>query len=139
MTRKAYEVKLTRIVLFTSLVANLLFANETVLIKEMKNMRDGMNQINDGFFYHKKDDIINGLKLVKDANKIFKTQTDVKKYLPKKVKHMFGLSYSTARKVNVNIDKMKKLINQNNFSKASDVYVDIIKSCTSCHAIVRDW
>ncbi|MCK5110154.1 MAG: hypothetical protein KAQ94_01450 [Arcobacteraceae bacterium] len=132
-------MKLGKVILLTAFVANLLFASETVLIKEMKNMRDGMNQINDGFFYHKKEKIIQGLKLVKDANKIFKTQADVKKYLPKKVKHMFGLSYSTAKKIDININKMEKLIKQDKFSKASDTYVNIIKSCTSCHTIVRDW
>ncbi len=34
-------MKLGKVILLTSLVANLLFANETVLKQDMENMRDG--------------------------------------------------------------------------------------------------
>jgi len=132
-------MKLKKLIVLAGLVANIAFANDTVIITEMKNMRDSMNQINDGFFYNKKDKITQGLKSLKNANEIFKTQSDVKLYLPEKIQHMSGISFNNAIKINVNIDKMQRFINKNNYRKASIVYMDIINSCTSCHSIVRGW
>ena len=129
--------RVMKVILATSLVASLSVADDSIILKEMKHMRDGMNQINDGFFYGKKDKMIDGLNSLRDANNIFNTQDDVKKYLPAKVKHMSGMSFNTARKINKNIDKMKKSINKNNFAKASAIYSDIMSSCISCHATVR--
>ncbi len=131
-------MKLAKLILLVGLVINISYANDT-LLKEMKNMRDGMNLINDGFFYNEKDKINSGLDLLKNANKMFKTQADVKKSLPVKKKHMVGLSFKSAQDINKNIAKMEKLIKQNKFSKASGNYANIINSCTSCHKIVRNW
>ena len=133
---KSISIKL---VLASLLFANVSFAEDTIIKTNMKDMRDSMNQINDGFFYNKKDKIMGGLKLLRTANKIFDTQADVKKYLPQKVKHMSGMSLNTAKRMNSNMDKLIKFVNKNKLSKASKVYSDIIDSCTSCHAIVRGW
>jgi len=132
-------MKLTSLILLAGLAANVSFADDTVIITEMKNMRDSMNQINDGFFYNKKEKITQGLDSLKSANKIFKTQSDVKMYLPEKTKHMSGISFNNAKKIDTNIEKMKKYIAKNNYRKASNIYMDIINSCTSCHSIVRGW
>ena len=129
--------RVVKIILATSLVASLSVADDSVIIKEMKNMRNSMNQINDGFFYGKNNEILDALNSLRDANNIFNTQNDVKKYLPAKVKHMSGMSFNTARKINKNIDKMKNFVDKNNFAKASAIYSDIMNSCISCHATVR--
>ncbi len=133
------KTKLIKLMLATSLCASVSFADETRLVVEMKNMRDSMHQINDGFFYNKKDKILEALVLLENANKIFKTQKDIRIYLPEKVKHMSGVALMTSKKINTNIKKMKKFIKKNNSAEASNAYIDIVNSCTSCHAITRGW
>lgn len=114
------------------------FASDSMIV-EMKNMRDSMHQINDGFFYNQKGEILEGLTKLKKSNAIFGSQADVKKHLPKKVQHMSGISYNTVKRVNSYIDEMKVYIDNNQFGKAANSYTNILNSCTSCHAIVRGW
>ena len=105
----------------------------------MQKMRDSMNKINDGFFYNKSKKIMEGLGELRSSNKVFGSPAELKKYLPKKVSHMAGMSFNTVTKINNHIGKMEKYVSKNNFRKASSEYTNIINNCTSCHAIVRGW
>ena len=118
---------------------NVAFANDSILISEMKNMRDAMHTINDGFFYHKQEKILSGLDHLQKANEIFKNHADIKKYLPEKSKHMTGISFNNARKIDMNINSMKQFVSNKKYNQAAAKYTEILNSCTACHAIVRGW
>lgn len=132
-------MKLGKFLLLMVLSLGTVFANEGVMIMKMKDMRDAMHDINDGFFFNNKVGILKGIDKLKEANEIFATMEDVKKYLPAKIKHMSGISYNNARKISMNLDNMKNYINAGKFSQAASSYTDIVNSCTACHAIVRGW
>lgn len=132
-------MKLGKILLLMVLSFGTAFAEDGVMILKMKDMRDAMHEINDGFFYNNKVGILKGIDKLKEANKIFGTMQDVKKYLPEKIKHMSGISFNNARKITMNLDNMENYIQAGKFNQAASSYTDIVNSCTACHAIVRGW
>ena len=118
---------------------NLVADDEQVLLDKMKDMRNGMVQIQDGFFYNKVDKIKKGVKLIEDANLIFKDIATTKRYLPKSKKHMGGMTLNSAKKINLELDDLSKAIKKNKFHEASRAYSNIVNNCTSCHATIRGW
>lgn len=121
------------------LTLSVVSADDSVIISEMKNMRDAMHTINDGFFYNKQESILAGLDALQKANEIFKNHADIKNYLPEKSKHMSGISYNNARKIDANINSMKQFISAKKYNQAAAKYTEILNSCTACHSIVRGW
>ena len=105
----------------------------------MKNMRDGMILIQDGFLYNKKDSILNGIQKVQQANSIFRDAKCAESILPSQKKKYATIAYISAKNLNTYLGKMKEFVEENSTINASDTYSGIIHSCTHCHAITRGW
>ena len=114
-------------------------ANDTTILDSMKKMRDGMVEIQDGFFYNQPSRIQSGIKAVEDANSIFTNSRDIEKYLPSNKQHMVGITFSNSKKITSKLKEMKNAIQKSQFNKASDMYANIVKDCTSCHSTIRGW
>lgn len=113
-------------------------ANEDILLT-MKNMRDGMILIQDGFLYNKKDLILNGIQKVQQGNSMFRDAKCAESILPSEKKKYATIAYISAKNLNMYLEKMKDFVEENSTINASDTYSGIIHSCTHCHAITRGW
>jgi len=116
------------------LSVSFLSASDKFIEDQMKQMRDGMVQIQDGFFYGKKEDINKGIALVEKSFAVEK-----KKLLPKEKAHMVGMATNTSTKIENSLKQMKKALDKNQMTNASMQYSQIVNSCTNCHKVVRGW
>ncbi len=132
-------MKLGKFILLLTLVSSTLFADNGQLILKMKDMRDAMHQISDGFFFNNKAGILRGIDALEEANSIFESYSSVKKHLRDNEKHMSAISYNNALKIKLHITRMKNHVHKNEYNKASMMYTEIINDCTACHSIVRGW
>ncbi len=105
----------------------------------MKNMRDGMILIQDGFLYNKKELILSGITKIQKENSIFQDAKCAEAILPKEKKKYATIAYISAKNLNMYLAKMKDFIDENSTVNASDAYSGVVQSCTHCHAITRGW
>ncbi len=105
----------------------------------MKNMRDGMILIQDGFLYNKKESILSGITKIQQANSIFQDAKCAEAILPSEKKKYATIAYISAKNLNMYLIKMKDFIDENSTVNAADAYSGVIHSCTHCHAITRGW
>jgi hypothetical protein len=126
------------LVLITSIMfANILSANET-LLANMKSMRNSLVLINDGFLYNDTKKIIQGANDLEESTKIFQKH-DLKLYLPAHKQNMAPVAVSLSKRLKLYTDDIKTYANNGKLANAADVYPDLVKACTSCHAIIRGW
>lgn len=105
----------------------------------MKNMRDGLLEIQDGFLYNNKEGVVAGIAKIKKSNEIFHDKNSVAVYLPTDKKHLGAVTLLSAKRLNSDLDAMGEYIGQNNMFEAAAIHSDVMKDCTRCHAIVRGW
>ena len=123
------------IVAFT-LTSLTLFANEATINATMQLMDQGMNQIQKGFIYNSKSDIVSGINTVKSANSIF-THVDVSTFIKNNSK------IQVTKNINENMAKhlkgLKADVEAHNYSDAGVKYAKVLNDCVSCHTIIRGW
>ena len=105
----------------------------------MTEMRDGLQQIQDGFSYNNKDGILKGINQIQKANEMFHDSKSAAKYLPKDKQRFSKVSFLSVNSLNANLEQMKEYVNINKIVDASDSLAGVVHSCTRCHAIVRGW
>ena len=105
----------------------------------MTDMRDGLQEIQDGFSYNNKDGILNGIVKIKKANGLFHDQSSAAKYLPQDKKKFARVALISTKTLNTNLEQMKEYVNAGSIIAASESMSGVVKSCTRCHAIVRGW
>lgn len=130
--------KLITTIVSLAIATSVAMADQT-LSTSMSGMESGLNSIQKGFLYNQKSMIVDGAKAVKEANKIFHSEDNVKKYLPQSKAHMSGTALNTSVKINQYSDELVANIDKNEYTKASQAYSNLINSCHACHAIVRGW
>lgn len=113
-------------------------ANEA-LNTSMKEMRDGLQSIQDGFSYNNKEGILEGIAQIQKANKIFHDEKSSASYLPKDKQRLAKVSFLSAHNLNFSLEQMKEYVNMGKIVDASDSMSGVVHSCTRCHAIVRRW
>lgn len=111
-----------------------LSAKDKFIEMQMEQMRNGMVEIQDGFFYGKKEKIQEGISLVEKSFAV-----DKSKLLPKEKSHMIGMATNTSSKIETSLNQMKKALERNQIANASTQYSQIVNSCTNCHKVVRGW
>jgi len=109
------------------------------LSKSMRDMRNGLQLIQDGFSYNNKEGILAGIQKIQDANKIFHDEKSSALYLPKNKQRFAKVSFLSAYNMNLTLEQMKEYVELGEIVEASDSMSGIIHSCTRCHAIVRRW
>lgn len=114
-----------------------MFANDKVILS-MKKLEDGMSKIQMGYLYNNKELIIDGLNDITKGNVLFK-KGNLESYLPKNKRHMLKRSLMHSKKIDKEVDLMKKSIGKNKIYDSLKHHIEIIKACTDCHAVVRSW
>jgi hypothetical protein len=119
------------------MVANLEAAD--LLNTAMKDMRDGMTQVQDGFFYNNKASLLDGIEKIKKANILFQDEKSAETILPLDKKKYSKIAYVSVQNLNNYLTSMKDFVNADSLVNASDSYSGVVRSCTHCHAITRGW
>jgi hypothetical protein len=114
------------------------FANDA-LTTSMKDMRDGLQSIQDGFSYNNKEGILLGIAQIQQANKIFHDEKSSALYLPKNKQRLARISFLSAHNLNFSLNAMKEYVEMDKIVDASESMSGVVHSCTRCHAIVRGW
>lgn len=111
----------------------------TEIGENMKSMRDGLTQIQDGFLYNKKDSILEGISKVEEANKQLHNKKFVSSFLPTDKKGFLNVALISAKSLSTNLAEMREYVNHDQFTEASSTNAVIVRNCTRCHAVVRGW
>ncbi len=105
----------------------------------MKDMRDGLSQVQDGFLYNNKASILDGISKIQKANAIFHDEKSAATVLPQDKKKFSKMAYISTKNLNMYLSTMKDFVNDGSIVNASDAYSGVVHSCTHCHAITRSW
>jgi cytochrome c553 len=105
----------------------------------MTEMRNGLQEIQDGFSYNNKDGILKGIVKIEEANNLFHNKASAAKYLPEKKKKFARVAFISTRTLNTSLEQMKEFVEAGSLMAASESMSGVVKSCTRCHAIVRGW
>lgn len=112
------------------------FANETTIFTTMNSMNDGIQQVQKGFVYNSKSDIVAGIETIENANAIF-THVDVTTFIKNNSK------VQVTKNINANMAKHLKAFKQDvsdgEYSDATEEYARVLNDCVSCHTIIRGW
>jgi len=125
-----------KVILAMSLASMSLFANDTTIDATMKLMEQGIFQVQKGFIYNSKSDIIRGVETISSANSIF-THVDVSTFIENNSK------VQVTKNINANLskhlDSLKTNTQNSKFSDAGANYAQVLNDCVSCHTIIRGW
>jgi len=125
-----------RIILGLVVSSVMLLADTATIEATMKSMKQGVEQVQSGFIYNNKQDIIKGIQAIEDSNAMF-GKVDVSKFIPNnsKIQVTKNINHNLA----THIKKLKMSVESNDFSKATKAYGEMINDCISCHTIIRSW
>lgn len=105
----------------------------------MKVMRDGLLEIQDGFLYNSKSTVVTGIAKIESSNEMFHDKKTVEAYLPADKKGLIGVTLLSASNLKSDLQTMSAYLGQDKMLEAASVYSDVIRDCTRCHAVVRGW
>lgn len=105
----------------------------------MKDMRDGLVEVQDGFLYNNKSSILSGIEKITKANSVFHNQKSAESILPQDKKKFSKIAYISTKNLNLYLESMKSYVDDGSIVNASDAYSGVVRSCTHCHAITRGW
>jgi hypothetical protein len=117
----------------TSVVA---FSNETTIDATMKLMDQGLNQVQKGFIYNFKGDIMRGIETIESANSIF-THVDVSTFI--KNNNKIQVTRNINENLKEHLKELKQDILDDKYSDAGAKYAKVLNDCVSCHTIIRGW
>jgi hypothetical protein len=111
-------------------------ANMQTVTATMELMKQGMEQIQNGFLYNNKEMLNGGINTLDNSNKIFQN-VDVATFIPNNNK--VQVTKNINENLNKNLDALKKAVSKNNVSEATKQYGQVMHNCVSCHTIIRGW
>jgi cytochrome c556 len=132
---------LKKIILALAALSVLALANESTINNvtvnaTMKLMEQGLSDVQTGFIYHDKERLNRGIQTLQGANSIF-SNVDVSVFIPNNAK------IQVTKNINENLAKelesLKKSVSDKNYAEATEDYAKVVKSCLSCHTIIRGW
>ncbi len=125
-----------KIILALALTSVATFANETTIDATMKLMDQGLNQVQRGFIYNSKSDIIRGVETIESANSIF-THVDVSTFIKNNSK--IQVTKNINENLTEHLEALKKDVAADKYSDAGAKYAKVLNDCVSCHTIIRGW
>ena len=125
-----------KIILALALTSVATFANETTIDATMKLMDQGLNQVQRGFIYNSKSDIIRGVETIESANSIF-THVDVSTFIKNNSK--IQVTKNINENLTEHLEALKKDVEADKYSDAGAKYAKVLNDCVSCHTIIRGW
>jgi len=124
-----------KVILALAVSATLSFASESTIGATMNLMKEGMNQIQQGFMYNSKEDIKKGIDIINKSNDIFK-HVDVADFIKSN-------KVTVAKNINHNLTKdlqsLKKAVDNAKYGEATEQYGKVMSQCIACHTIIRAW
>ncbi|MCK9491709.1 MAG: cytochrome C [Sulfurimonas sp.] len=125
-----------KIVMALILSSVLGLASETTINSTMSLMTQGMNQIQNGFLYSKREDVKAGIVVLENANAIF-SEVDVSVFI--KHNNKVQVTKNISNNLSEHLKTLKEAIEKESYTDATKAYGGIIADCISCHRIVRGW
>ena len=125
-----------------SLLAGSLIAAEnehrTMLMKDMRTMLEGMEQIQRGGFYSSNDDMKAGVKKLQSTLKTLQSD-EIKWILPKDQVYAYKFAQKSASMLRLYSDDLVTSIDSGHMDEAMEDYSQLLKQCSSCHIRIRNW
>ena len=111
-------------------------------VQDMQKMAAAMNEIETGFFYNNKDQVIQGALKLSDTIRHVRPPLEEKeeknpmmRYMNEKVKFSNKIVKTIDRKAEIIIERFQS----GDTSQALQAYKKIMSSCMECHAKLRRW
>lgn len=125
-----------KFVLALALTSAAAFAADTTITATMQLMDRGMQQVQKGFMYNSKSDIIQGIETLENSDAIFK-KVDVTTFIPnnKKVR----VTQNITNNLGEDLAILKKAIENDEFTTATEKYGKVLNDCVACHTVIRGW
>jgi len=125
-----------KVIAAMALTAITAFASETTITATMSLMEQGVSQVQKGFLYNSKSDLMQGIETIESANSIF-SHVDVSTFIQNNSK------VKVTKNINENLEKhlkeLKVSVADKKYSDASKKYAKVLNDCVSCHTIIRGW
>lgn len=125
-----------KVILALALTSAATFASDTTVNATMQLMKQGMEQIQKGFLYNSKSDIVQGINTVENSSEIFKF-VDVTKFI--KHNNKVTVTKNITSNLQKDLESFKKAVADNKFADATALYGKVTNDCLSCHTIIRGW
>ena len=134
--------KLGKVFLALALGMTISFAQEVAkadMKKDMAAQEAAMASIQKALLYSSKEGVKEGVRVLKEANKVATLKDHLPAYLPDGKKALSKNAMQQGENVNKNADAMLKALNENRFKDSFEAYGKILNSCNTCHVIIRNW
>ena len=131
----------TAIALASSLAVTLTAAqidHRTMLMKDMRTMLEGMEQIQRGGFYSSNEDMKAGVKKLQGTLKTLESD-EIKWILPKDQVYAYQFAQKSARMLRLYSDDLVTSIDAGRMDEAMEDYNQLLRQCASCHTRIRNW
>lgn len=112
--------------------------HRSMLMKDMRTMLEGMEQIQRGGFYSSKEDMKAGVKKLQGTLKTLESG-EIKWILPKDQTYAFQFAQKTGRMLHLYSDDLIASIDSGRMDDALEDYNQLLKQCVSCHIRMRNW
>jgi hypothetical protein len=112
--------------------------HRSMMMKDMRTMLEGMEQIQRGGFYSSSEDMKAGVKILQATLKRLESE-DVKWILPKDQVYAYQFAQKSARMLRLYSDDLIVSIDAGRMDEALENYNQLLKQCTSCHIRIRNW
>jgi cytochrome c556 len=126
----------------TALVSSCLNAVEmdhrTMLMKDMRTMLEGMEQIQRGGFYSSTAEMKAGVKKLQGTLKTLESD-EIKWILPKDQVYAYQFAQKSARMLRLYSDDLITSIDAGHMDEALEDYNQLLRQCASCHIRIRNW
>jgi len=114
-------------------------AQKSELQKDMAAQEGAMSVIQKGLLYGSKDTVAEGVKALKEANRVAALKDHLPSYLPDGKKALYKNAMQQGESVNKNAEIMLKALSENRFKDAFESYGKLLNSCNTCHVVIRSW
>ncbi|WP_428738988.1 cytochrome C [Sulfurimonas sp.] len=125
-----------KIMLALALTSAAAFATDITITATMQLMDNGLNQVQRGFLYNSKEDILEGITKLENSDAIFKT-VDVTTFIPKNKK--VTVTKNITNNLGDDLKILRKSIENNEFTTATEKYGEVLNDCVACHTVIRGW
>ncbi len=121
------------------LPASLFAEDKAALMKDMAAQEVAMASIQKALLYSSKAGVAEGVKALKEANKIATLKDGLINYLPDNKKALHKTALKEGEKVNKYAEEMLKKLEAGRYEEAFIAYGKALNACNTCHIIIRSW
>lgn len=125
-----------KVILALALTSAASFASEATINATMQLMKQGMEQVQKGFMYNSKADIVQGINTIENSNAIFKN-VDVTTFI--KHNNKVAATKNITSNLEEDLKAFKKAVLANEFGNATALYGRVTNDCVACHTAIRSW